>query len=189
MINSKLDYSYEESVKTKLNRNEKLLQSKLTQIADLQYEVDLITDTSIEIVRNISDYVQSMDLYKMWRDFDPETNKFKPDNEVGRESRDGLKFIETNYLFNGGKPKNVCFKRISLYGFCWELWLHYIRNKKEFIITLPFYGNANINNYKSLNYAIMTVNGCSYTTVFSTRFLLELKDGVTKFLNGEIGNE
>ena len=26
-------------------------------------------------------------------------------------------------------------------------------------------------------------------TMFSTKFLSELKDGVTKFLNGEIGNE
>ena len=180
------EFSYEKNIETKLDRNEKLLQSKLTQIADLQYEVELITDASIGIIRNISDYVQCMDLYKMWRDFDPETNRFKPDSEVGRKSRDGLKFIETSCLFKDGKPKNVCFKRISLYGICWELWLHYVKNKKEFIITLPFFKNVNKNNYRDLGYAIMAVDGCSYTTVFKTRILSELKDEVTKFLNGEI---
>lgn len=63
------------------------------------------------------------------------------------------------------------------------------RNGKEFRIALPCYKNANKENYRSLSYSIATVDNCSYTTVFSTKFLSELKDGVTKFLNGEIGNE
>jgi hypothetical protein len=74
----------------------------------------------------------------------------------------------------------------SEYGYCWALWLNYVRDGKEFKIALPCYKNANKDNYKSLSYSIATVDSCSYTTVFSTRFLSELKDGVTKFLNGEI---
>lgn len=61
-----------------------------------------------------------------------------------------------------------------------------LRNGKEFKIALPCYKNANKENYKSLSYSIATVDGCVYTTVFSTMFLSELKDGVKKFLNGEI---
>ena len=89
-------------------------------------------------------------------------------------------------MFDGEVPKDVKLKKITLYGYGWELWLDYARGDKEFKIALPCYKNANKENYRSLSYSIATVDGCFYTTVFSTRFLSELKDGVTKFLNGEI---
>lgn len=183
-----MDYtiSYEKDIQTRLDRNEKLLRSKTAQIADLQYEAELITDTSIKIIRGISDCVQMTDLHKIWLDFDHDKGKFKPD---GKDSKARFKFIEENYVFDGEVPKDVELKGITLYGYCWALWLDYVRNGKKFRIALPCYKNANKENYESLSYEIMTVEGCSCTVVFSTRFLSELKDGVTKFLNGEIGNE
>ena len=183
-----MDYtiSYEKDIQTKLDRNEKLLRAKTEQIADLQYEAELIANASIGIIRGIPDHVQMTDLHKIWLDFDNDKGKFKPD---GKDSKARLKFIEKNYVFDGEVPKDVKLKGITLYGYCWELWLNYVRNGKEFRIALPCYKNANKENYKSLSYSIATVDGCSYTTVFSTRFLSELKDGVTKFLNGEIDNE
>lgn len=180
-----MDYtiSYESDIQTKLDRNEKLLRAKTAQIADLQYEAELIANASVEIIRGIPDHVQMTDLHKIWLDFDNDKGKFKPD---GKDSKAKFKFIEKNYVFDGEVPKDVKLKGITLYGYCWELWLEYVRNGKEFRIALPFYKNANKENYRSLSYSIATVDGCSYTTVFSTRFLSELKDGVTKFLNGEI---
>lgn len=178
--------SYESDVQTKLDRNEKLLRIKTAQISDLQYEAELIANASIEIIRGISDHVQMTDLHKIWIDFDCDKGKFKPD---GKDSKAKLKFIEKNYVFDGEVSKDVKLKDITLYGYCWELWLEYVRNGKEFRIALPCYKNANKENYRSLSYSIATVDDCSYTTVFSTRFLSELKDGVRKFLNGEIGNE
>lgn len=147
-----MDYTtiYEKDIQTKLDRNEKLLRAKTEQMANLQYEAELITNASIEIIRGIPDHVQMTDLHKIWLDFDNDKGKFKPD---GKDSKARLK------------------------------------NGKEFRIALPCYKNANKDNYRSLGYAIMTVDGCSCTTVFSTRFLWELKDGVAKFLNGEIRNE
>lgn len=174
---------YEENIKTRLNRNEKLLQSKLTQIADSQYEAELIANASVEIIRGISDYVQMTDLHKIWIDFDNDKSKFKPD---GKDSKVRLKFIEKNYVFDGEVPKDVKLKGITLYGYCWELWLNYVRDGKEFRIVLPFYKNVSKENYRNLSYSIETVDGYSYEIVFSTMFLSELKDGVTKFLNGEI---
>ena len=183
-----MDYtiSYEKDIQTKLDRNEKLLRAKTAQIADLQYEAELIANASIEIIRGIPDHVQMTDLHKIWLDFDHDKGKFKPD---GKDSKARLKFIEKNYLFDGEVPKDVKLKGITLYGYCWGLWLDYVRNDKEFRIALPCYKNANKDNYKNLSYSIATVDGCSYEIVFSTMFLSELKDGVTKFLNGEIGNE
>ena len=183
-----MDYtiSYETDIQTKLDRNEKLLQTKTEQIADLQYEIKLIADASIAIIREIPDQVQMTDLHKIWLDFDNDKGKFKPD---GKDSKARLKFIEKNYVFDREVPKDVKLKSITLYGYCWGLWLDYVRNDKEFRIALPCYKNANKDNYKSLSYSIATVDGCSYEIVFSTMFLSELKDGVTKFLNGEIGNE
>lgn len=183
-----MDYtiSYEQDIQTKLDRNEELLRAKTAQITDLQYETELIANASIEIIRRIPDRVQMTDLHKIWLDFDNDKGKFKPD---GKDSKATLKFIEKNYVFNGEVPKDVKLKSITLYGYCWELWLNYVKNGKEFRITLPHFKNANKDNYKSLSYAIMAADGCLYTTVFSTKFLSELKDGVTKFLNGEIGNE
>ena len=178
--------SYESDIQTKLDRNEKLLRAKTAQIADLQYEAELIANASIEIIRGIPDHVQMTDLHKIWLDFDCDKGKFKPD---GKDSKARLKFIEENYVFDGKVPKDVKLKGITLYGYGWELWLEYVRNGKEFKIALPCYKNANKDNYRSLSYSISTVDSCSYTTVFSTRFLSELKDGVAKFLNGEIGNE
>ena len=183
-----MDYTtiYEKDIQTKLDRNEKLLRAKTEQIADLQYEAELIANASIEIIRRIPDHVQITDLHKIWLDFDNDKGKFKPD---GKDSKARLKFIEENYIFDGKVPKDVKLKGITLYGYCWELWLNYVRNGKEFKIALPCYKNANKDNYKSLSYSIATVDSCSFTTVFSTMFLSELKDGVKKFLNGEIGNE
>lgn len=183
-----MDYtiSYEKDIQIKLDRNEKLLRAKTAQIADLQYEAELIANASIGIIRGIPDHVQMTDLHKIWTDFDPDKGKFRPD---GKDSKAKLKFIEKNYVFDGEVPKDVKLKSITLYGYDWELWLDYVRGNKEFKISLPCYKNANKENYRSLSYSIATVNGCSYTTVFSTRFLSELKNGVTKFLNGEIGNE
>lgn len=180
-----MDYtiSYEKDIQTKLDRNEKLLRAKAAQIAELQYETELIADASIEIIRGIQDYVQMTDLHKIWLDFDCDKGKFKPE---GKDSKARLKFIEKNYVFDGKVPKDVKLKGITLYGYGWGLWLDYVRNGKEFRIALPYYKNANKENYKSLSYSIATVDGCSYEIVFSTRFLSELKDGVTKFLNGEI---
>lgn len=180
-----MDYtiSYESDIQTKFDKNEKLLQTKTAQITDLQYEVELIADASVEIIRGISDRIQMTDLHKIWLDFDNDKGKFKPD---GKDSKARLKFIEENYVFDGEVPKDVKLKGITLYGYCWELWLNYVRNGKEFRIALPCYKYANKGNYRSLSYSIATVDSCSYTTVFSTRFLSELKDGVTKFLNGEI---
>ena len=180
-----MDYTtiYEKDIQAKLNRNEKLLQTKTEQIADLRYEAELIVNASIAIIRGIQDQVQVTDLQEIWSDFDHDKGKFKPD---GKDSKARLKFIEKNYVFDGEVPKDVKLKGITLYGYCWELWLNYVRNGKEFRIALPCYKTANKENYRSLSYSIATVDGCSYTTVFSTRFLLELKDGVTKFLNGEI---
>ncbi len=175
--------SYESDVQTKLDKNEKLLQTKTEQIANLQYEAELIANASIEIIRGIPDHVQMTDLHKIWLDFDNDKGKFNPD---GKDSKARLKFIEKNYVFDGEVPKDVKLKSITLYGYCWELWLNYIRNGKEFKIALPCYKNANKDNYKSLSYSIATVDGCSYEIVFSTMFLSELKDGVKKFLNGEI---
>lgn len=183
-----MDYTtvYEKDIQAKLDRNEKLLQTKIEQIADLQYEAELIANASIAIIREIQDQVQVTDLHKIWLDFDNDKGRFKPD---GKDSNARLKFIEKNYVFDGEVPKDVKLKSIILYGYCWELWLNYVRNGKEFRIALPCYKNANKDNYKSLSYSIATVDGCSYEIVFSTMFLSELKDGVTKFLNGEIGNE
>lgn len=183
-----MDYTtiYEKDIQTKLDKNEKLLRAKTEQIADLQYEVELIADASIAIIRGISDYIQATDLHSIWFDFDRDKGKFKPE---GKDSKARFKFIEENYVFDGKVPKNVKLKDIVLYECCWELWLHYTYNGEQFVITLPHFKNANKDNYKSLSYSIMTVNGYSYSTVFSTRFLSELKDGVKKFLNGEIGNE
>lgn len=183
-----MDYmtNYEKNIQIKLDRNEKLLRAKTEQIADLQYEAELIANASIEIIREISDHVQMTDLHKICLDFDNDKGKFKPD---GKDSKARLKFIEKNYVFDGEVPKDVKLKGMALYGYCWALWLNYVRDGKEFKIALPCYKNANKDNYKSLSYSIATVDSCSYTTVFSTRLLSELKDGVTKFLNGEIGNE
>lgn len=180
-----MDYTinYEKDIQTKLDRNEKLLRAKTAQIADLQYEAELIANASIEIIRGIPDHVQMTDLHKIWLDFDNDKGKFKPD---GKDSKATLKFIEENYVFDGKVPKDVKLKNITLYGYGWELWLRYTYNGKEFVITLPHFKNANKENYRSLSYSISTVDGCCYTTVFSTRFLSELKNGVTKFLNGEI---
>lgn len=183
-----MDYtiSYETDIQTKLDRNEKLLRAKTEQIADLQYEAELIANASIEIIREIPDHVQATDLHKIALDFDNDKGKFKPE---GKDSKAKLKFIEENYVFDGEVPKDVKLKSITLYGYCWELWLRYTYNGKEFVITLPHFKNANKDNYKGLSYEIMTIDSHSYTKVFSTMFLSELKDGVTKFLNGEIGNE
>lgn len=183
-----MDYtiSYEKDIQTKLDRNEKLLRAKTAQIADLQYEAELIANTSIEIIRGIQDYVQMTDLHKIWLDFDHDKGEFKPE---GKNSKARLKFIEENYVFDGEVPKDVKLKNITLFAFDWALWLDYVKNDKEFRIALPCYKNANKDNYKSLSYEIVAVDGCFDTTVFSTMFLSELKDGVTKFLNGEIGNE
>ena len=178
--------SYETDIQTELDRNEKLLRAKTEQIANLQYEAKLIANASIEIIRGILDPVQVMDLHKIACDFDNDTGKFKPD---GKDSETRLKFIEEDYLFDGKVSKDVKLKSMAIYGYCWELWLNYVRNGKEFRIALPCYKNANKDNYRSLSYSIATVDGCSYTTVFSTRFLSELKESVTKFLNREIGNE
>lgn len=182
-----MDYTtiYEKDIQAKLNRNEKLLRVKTEQIADLQYEAELIADAFIEIIRGIQDPVQMTDLHKIWLDFDHDKGKFKPDS---KDSKATFKFIEEDYVFDGKVPKDVKLKDIILHGYSWELWLYYIYNGKEFVITLPHFKHATKSNYKSLSYSIMFVDDCSYTTVFKTRFLLELKDGVTKFLNGEIGN-
>lgn len=181
-----MDYTtiYEKDIQTKLDRNEKLLRDKTAQIADLQYEAELIVDASIEIIRGIQDHVQMTDLHKIWLDFDPDKGKFRP---KGKDSKARLKFIEENYVFDGEVPRDVKLKGIILHEYSWELWLYYIYNGKEFVITLPHFKHATKSNYKSLSYSIMFVDDYSYTTVFKTRFLLELKDGVTKFLNGEIG--
>lgn len=183
-----MDYmiDYEKDIQAKLDRNEKLLRDKAAQIAELQYETELIADASIEIIRGIQDHVQMTDLHKIWLDFDCDKGKFKP---KGKDSKARLKFIEENYVFDGEVPKDVKLKNVTLFAFGWALWLDYVRDGKKFRITLPCYKNANKNNYRSLNYEIVAVDGCFYTTVFSTKFLSELKDGVTKFLNGEIGNE
>ena len=183
-----MDYAtiYEKNIQAKLDRNEKLIRAKTEQIADLQYEIELVADASIAIIREIQDHVQMTDLHKIWLDFDRDKGKFKPE---GKDNKVRLKFIEKNYVFDGEIPKDVKLKGITLYGYCWELWLNYVRNGKEFRIALPCYKNANKDNYKSLSYSIATVDGCSCEIVFSTMFLSELKDGVTKFLNGEIGNE
>lgn len=182
-----MDYtiSYEQDIQTKLDRNEKLLQAKTAQIADLQYEAELIANASIGIIRGIPDHVQMTDLHKIWLDFDNDKGKFKPD---GKDSKAKLKFIEKNYIFGGEVPKDVKLKKVTLYGYGWELWLDYLRGGKEFKIALPCYKNANKDCYRNLSYSIATVNNCTYTTVFSTRFLSELKDGVRKFLNEEMGD-
>lgn len=180
-----MDYTtiYEKDIQAKLDRNEKLIRAKTEQIADLQYEIELVADASIAIIRGIQDQVQMTDLHEIWFDFDNDKSKFKPD---GKDSKAMLEFIEKNCVFDREVPKDVKLKSITLYGYCWGLWLDYVRNGKEFRIALPCYKNANKDNYKSLSYSIATVDGCSYEIVFSTMFLSELKDGVTKFLNGEI---
>ena len=175
--------NYEKDIQTKLDKNEKLLQTKTKQIADLQYEAGLIVNASIAIIRGIQDQVQMTDLQEIWFDFDNDKSKFKPN---GKDSKARLKFIEENYVFDREVPKDVKLKGVTLYGYCWGLWLDYVRNDKEFRIVLPCYKNANKDNYKSLSYSIATVDGCSYEIVFSTMFLSELKDGVKNFLNGEI---
>ena len=185
-----MDYTinYDKNIQAKLDRNEKLLRAKTEQIADLQYEAELIANASIAIIRGIQDQVQMTDLHKIWFDFDHNKRKFRPEM---KDSKARFKFIEENYIFDGKVQKDVKLKDITLLAFGWALWLDYVRDGKEFRITLPCYKNANKDNYKSLNYAIMTAK-CrfyEYEIVFSTRFLSELKDGVTKFLNGEIGNE
>ena len=180
-----MDYAtiYEKNIQAKLDRNEKLIRAKTEQIADLQYEIELVADASIAIIREIQDHVQMTDLHKIWLDFDRDKGKFKPE---GKDSKVRLKFIEKNYIFYGEVPKDVKLKNVTLFAFGWALWLDYVRDGKKFRIALPCYKNANKSNYRSLNYEIVAVDGCFYTTVFSTRFLSELKDGVTKFLNGEI---
>lgn len=181
-----MDYAtiYEKNIQAKLDRNEKLIRAKTEQIADLQYEIELVDNASIAIIRGIQDQIQMTDLHKIWFDFDHIKRKFRPER---KDSEARFKFIEKNYVFDGKVPKDVKLKDMTLLAFDWALWLDYVRNGKEFRIALPCYKNANKDNYKSLSYSIATVDGCSYEIVFSTMFLSELKDGVTKFLNGEIG--
>lgn len=172
-----IDYA---NIKSKITQNEYLIQRKLNQISDLQYEVELITNSSVDTIRDIPDHVQMVDLHKIWVDFDHDTGKFKPD---GKDSKDMFTFIEENYVFNGKRPKYIRLNDITMYGYCWELWIDYVMNGKNFRITLPCYKNANKDNYRNLGYSIVTVDDCVCTTVFSTRVLTELKDAVTDFLN------
>lgn len=57
--------NYEKDIQTKLDKNEKLLQTKTKQIADLQYEAELIINASIAIIRGIQDQVQMTDLQEI----------------------------------------------------------------------------------------------------------------------------
>lgn len=180
---------YERDIKTNLEKNNTLLTKKFAELTDLQYEIELIERNSINVIQNIKDYIQQYaDLHQMWCDFDQEKGRFELNSETGKKSKNCLKLIETNYLFGNDKPEVVKFKRISLYGYCWEVWLHYVRNGKEFIITLPIFKNVTKDNYKDVYYSIMTVDKFSYTTVFKTLFLSELKDGVSKFLKGDLND-
>ena len=108
-----MDYtiSYEKDIQIKLDRNEKLLRAKTEQITDLQYEVELIVNASIEIIRGIPDCVQMTDLYKIWLDFDHDKGKFRPE---GKDSKARLKFIEEDYVFDGEVLKDVKLKDITL---------------------------------------------------------------------------
>ena len=145
-----MDYTinYEKDIQIKLDRNEKLLRAKTEQIADLQYEIELVADASIAIIRGIQDQVQMTDLHKIWFDFDHNKRKFRPER---KDSKARFKFIEENYIFDGKVPKDVKLKDVTLLAFGWALWLDYVRNGKEFRIALPCYKNANKDNYKSLS--------------------------------------
>ena len=112
-----MDYAtiYEKNIQAKLDRNEKLIRAKTEQIADLQYEIELVADASIAIIREIQDHVQMTDLHKIWLDFDHDKGKFKPE---GKDSKARLKFIEKNYVFDREVPKDVKLKGITLYGYC-----------------------------------------------------------------------
>ncbi len=111
-----MDYtiSYESDIQTKLDKNEKLLQTKTEQIADLQYEAELIVNASIAIIRGISDCVQATDLHGIWFDFDRDKGKFKPE---GKDNKARFKFVEENYVFDGKVPKDVKLKNITQYGY------------------------------------------------------------------------
>ncbi len=178
--------SYEENIKTELKKNDELLNKKLTELADLQYEVELIKEHGLNIVKGIYDSIQGYNLHQIWSDFDHDKHTFKPD---GGSSRNRLKYIEMAFLFENGRPKDIKLKNIVMYGYAFELWLIYTKGEEEFAITLPVFKTADKENYKQLSYRIMSVHECTYNVVFVTQFLSELKDGVAKFLNGEIGNE
>lgn len=172
--------SYESDIKIKLDKNGKILQKKLEELSDLQYEIELIKKNSLGTVKGIHDSIQSVDLPQIWRDFDHEKHKFNPD---GSKSKNQLKYIEMAYLFKSGRPKDVKLKDIVLYGFNFETWLVYMKGNKEFVITLPIFRNAEENNYADLGYKIFAVDGCCYELEFKTLFLSEVMDGVSKFLD------
>lgn len=176
--------NYDDDIKDKLNRNSELLKNKLSQVDDLKYEIDLIEESSVNITKQISDYIQRVDWHSFWLNFDHKKHTFSP---TAKEFETRFKYIEMDYLFVNGKPDGIKLKDIILCGYCEKFWLAYTKEGKEFVIVIPCFKNANKNNYKNLAYEILTTpDECRYETILSTLSLSELGDGVTKFLNGEI---
>lgn len=171
----------EDLFRASLKKSEEILSSKEVELENLQYEVAIIKENSARLVREYTDALQYMDFHSIWLDY-KEDHKFKnKDNKVR------LSIIE-DYFFSRDTKRKLL--EIICFGYNEQAYeFKYKVGDKIFIILIPIFKTATVDNYNQLFYEIQNQDDehC-YSVVARTRFLDEMKEEVAKYLKGGVLN-
>lgn len=181
-----MDYykTYRDQVKFELDRTQELLDKKLLEKEEIDFEIALLNNNSARILREYSDPLSHFNLDKILRDFNNDKKVF-----VNKESKSTLSFIENNYFFESTvKPKlietyfcGITSMATQAYGLVYQI------GKIKFRITIPLYKIADSESYKKLYYELYNQDSeHSYTLIFRTRFVEEMAPAIKKYLEEKL---
>lgn len=168
-----------------LYKNNKILSSKQEEVENLLYEIEILKENSLNLIKNYTDPLQCIDFHSLFLDFSYKGRKFIKNV---KENKLILSLIESWFFEDKVKPKLLC---IMERGFeCQAYEFYYVVGDKRFVISIPIFKTATINSYPRVNYKLIHQQGeYDYTYLKETLFVEDMKDIVKKYLADELKNE
>ena len=176
MYNGEYTKEYRKQLQNSLDKDNALLINKHKQVEDLNYEISLIKNHSVQSLKDFSDPLQAIDFQSIWRDFDHEKHKF-----TNKESRNTIAFLEENFFFAKDTKRKllevVQFQFGESYDFIYEV------DGGKIIIAIPKYRLTNEDNYLTIGYKLAWIeDDYMHHVVFHTKFVEEMYNEVQKLL-------
>lgn len=177
--------SYEESIKQDLAKSEKLLNDKIDLIREIEFEVNIIKNNIVNLLKNFPDPLHWIDLHEIWVSFNRKTRKFPRD---ARKAKKDMDFLEKNFFFNKDyDAKLTDITHLGMYesmgyGFTYQI------GDLIFVIELPNYKATTIDNYEGMYVQFMVQTSDNvYDVVFRDRYIYDLAMFIDGYLQQRLG--
>ena len=180
-----IERDYQNEIKSKIDRSNRLISSKLDMISDLNYEINLLQNDIVSTLKSYLDPFHTFNLYKLWYKFNRDKGEFPAEE---KDCMSTMKFIEKNLFFDkdyGAKLYDIICSGYDNHAY--EFY-YKIGEAIKFTIEVPVFQNASTSNYVDMVYMLCVIDEGegALTVVKKTDFFSELQPMINSWIQKKL---